>query len=111
MKIATSIHHGSILANAGSKPNELSGLGCKDVGAEPDLLSYDCLMTKEKAALIHTLMLLLTNTKLQRTFQYTRKNLIVFLPEMPTTWKKQGPHRGHWFFCGFPHIQLSLKLA
>ena len=41
MKIATSIHHGSILANAGSKPNELSGLGCKDVGAEPDLLSYD----------------------------------------------------------------------
>ena len=73
-------------------------------------LTY-CLMTKEKAALIHTLMLLLTNTKLQRTFQYTRKNLIVFLPEMPTTWKKQGPHRGHWFFCGFPHIQLSLKLA
>ena len=35
-------------------------------------LTY-CLMTKEKAALIHTLMLLLTNTKLQRTFQYTRK--------------------------------------
>ena len=34
-------------------------------------LTY-CLMTKEKAALIHTLMLLLTNTKLQRTFQYTR---------------------------------------
>ena len=68
MKIATSIHHGSILANAGSKPNELSGLGCKDVGAN---LTY-CLMTKEKAALIHTLMLLLTNTKLQRTFQYTR---------------------------------------
>ena len=29
------------LQNAGSKPNELSGLGCKDVGAEPDLLSYD----------------------------------------------------------------------
>ena len=37
-------------------------------------LTY-CLMTKEKAALIHTLMLLLTNTKLQRTFQYTRKYL------------------------------------
>lgn len=35
-------------------------------------LTY-CLMTKEKAALIHTLMLLLTNTKLQRTFQYTRR--------------------------------------
>ena len=37
-------------------------------------LTY-CLMTKEKAALIHTLMLLLTNTKLQRTFQYTRRYL------------------------------------
>ena len=38
-------------------------------------LTY-CLMTKEKAALIHTLMLLLTNTKLQRTFQYTRKIIL-----------------------------------
>lgn len=34
-------HRGAIIANAGSKPNELSGFGCKGVGAEHITLSYD----------------------------------------------------------------------
>ncbi len=34
-------HRGTIIANAGLKPNELSGFGCKGVGAEHKQLSYD----------------------------------------------------------------------
>ena len=40
-------------------------------------LTY-CLMTKEKAALIHTLMLLLTNTKLLQK-SGMRKNVVIDL--------------------------------
>lgn len=35
------IHRGAIIANTGSKPIELSSFGCKGVGAEHVLLSYD----------------------------------------------------------------------
>jgi len=34
-------HRGTNIANAGSKPNELSGFGCKGVGAEHVLPSCD----------------------------------------------------------------------
>ena len=34
-------HRGTIIANAGSKPSELSGFGCKSVGTEHKQLSYD----------------------------------------------------------------------
>ena len=40
-KYATSKHLGAIIANAGSMPSELSGFGCKGVGAEHITLSYD----------------------------------------------------------------------
>lgn len=34
-------HRGAIIANAGSKPSELSGFGCKGVGAEHIARSCD----------------------------------------------------------------------
>lgn len=58
--ITTSVHRRSIITNTGSKPNELSGFGCKKMRGLNMVYS---LTTNEKSVLLHILMLL-TNAKI-----------------------------------------------